>query len=58
MTEQSLAQLYQNEPAAKGAVADAVSFRNGVKMYQLDDTGAVVGVSITGAKYYKDDDLN
>jgi hypothetical protein len=43
----------------KGAgAAAAVSFRNGVKMYQLDDTGAVVGVSITGAKYYKDDDLN
>jgi hypothetical protein len=35
-----------------------VSKCNGVKMYQLDDTGAVVGVSITGAKYYKDDDLN
>ena len=38
--------------------AGAVSFSHGVKLYQLSDTGAVVGVSITGAKYYKDDDLN
>jgi lipid-binding SYLF domain-containing protein len=36
----------------------AVSFSHGVKMYQLSNTGAIVGVSITGAKYYKDDDLN
>jgi hypothetical protein len=27
-------------------------------MYQLSDTGAIVGVSITAAKYYKDDELN
>jgi lipid-binding SYLF domain-containing protein len=38
--------------------AGAVSFSHGVKLYQFDDTGAIVGVSITGAKYYKDDDLN
>ena len=38
--------------------AGAVSFSHGVKLYQLDATGAIVGVSITGAKYYKDDDLN
>ena len=38
--------------------AGAVSFSHGVKMYQFSDTGAIVGVSITGAKYYKDDDLN
>jgi lipid-binding SYLF domain-containing protein len=30
----------------------------GVTMYQISGTGAVVGVSITGAKYYKDDALN
>jgi len=41
-----------------GAAAGAVLFRGGVKMYQLDATGAIVGVSITGAKYYKDKDLN
>lgn len=38
--------------------AGAMTFSNGVKMYQLSDTGVIVGVSITGAKYYKDDDLN
>jgi lipid-binding SYLF domain-containing protein len=41
-----------------GGVAGAVSFREGVKMYQLSETGAIVGVSITGAKYTKDEDLN
>ena len=30
----------------------------GVTMYQLSEQGAIVGVSITGAKYYKDDQLN
>ncbi len=41
-----------------GGAAGAVSFSEGVKMYQLDDTGAIVGVSITGAKYSKTEDLN
>jgi lipid-binding SYLF domain-containing protein len=41
-----------------GAAAGSVSFSEGVKMYQLDNTGAIVGVSITGAKYSKDGDLN
>jgi lipid-binding SYLF domain-containing protein len=41
-----------------GASAGAVTVSDGVKMYQLSDTGIIVGVSITGAKYYKDDDLN
>jgi len=41
-----------------GGDAGAVTVSDGVKMYQLSDTGAIVGVSITGAKYYKDDDLN
>ena len=40
------------------SAAGALTFSHGVKMYQLSDTGAIVGVSITGAKYYKDDDLN
>ena len=38
--------------------AGAVTVSDGVKMYQLSDTGAIVGVSITAAKYYKDDELN
>ena len=41
-----------------GGGGDAVTVSDGVKMYQLSDTGAIVGVSITAAKYYKDDDLN
>lgn len=34
-----------------GGVAGVLSFQEGVKIYQLDDTGVIVGVSITGAKY-------
>jgi lipid-binding SYLF domain-containing protein len=41
-----------------GGDAGAVTVSDGVKMYQLSDTGAIVGVSITAAKYYKDDELN
>jgi lipid-binding SYLF domain-containing protein len=41
-----------------GGAAGAVTVSDGVKMYQLSETGAIVGVSITAAKYYKDDDLN
>ena len=41
-----------------GGAAGAVTFSHGVKMYQLSETGAIVGVSLTAAKYYKDDDLN
>ena len=41
-----------------GGAAGALSFSEGVKMYQLSETGVIVGVSITGAKYYKDKDLN
>lgn len=48
----------KDDQGAGGGGAGAVTFNNGVKMYQLSDTGAIIGVSITGAKYYKDDDLN
>ncbi len=41
-----------------GGGGGALTLSEGVKMYQLDDTGAIVGVSITAAKYYKDDELN
>jgi len=44
--------------SAGGGAAGAVTFGHGVRMYQLSDTGAIVGVSLTAAKYYKDDDLN
>lgn len=35
-----------------------VSVSPGVLMYQLSEQGAIVGVSITGAKYYPDSNLN
>lgn len=41
-----------------GALAGAVTVSNGVKMFQLNDEGAIVGVSLTAAKYYKDKELN
>jgi lipid-binding SYLF domain-containing protein len=30
----------------------------GVEMYQISETGAIVGISLTGAKYSRDDALN
>ena len=44
--------------AKGGALAGAVSVSDGVSMFQVDTEGAVVGVSITGAKFYKDKELN
>ena len=41
-----------------GALAGAVSVSKGVKMFQLNDEGAIIGVSLTAAKYYKDKELN
>ncbi len=35
-----------------------VAVAPGMLMYQLSDQGAIVGVSITGAKYYPDPNLN
>ena len=35
-----------------------VNVAPGVMMYQLSEAGAIVGISITGAKYYKNDELN
>ena len=40
-----------------GALAGAVTVSPGVYMYQLDTEGAIVGVSLTGAKFYKDKEL-
>jgi lipid-binding SYLF domain-containing protein len=41
-----------------GALAGAVTVSKGVKMVQLNEEGAIVGVSLTGAKYYQDKALN
>jgi lipid-binding SYLF domain-containing protein len=41
-----------------GALAGAVTVSKGVKLFQLNDEGAIVGVSLTAAKYYKDKELN
>ena len=44
--------------AKGGVVTGAVSVSDGVSMFQVDTQGAIVGVSITGAKFYKDKELN
>ena len=41
-----------------GALAGAVTLSKGVKMLQLNGEGAIVGVSLTAAKYYKDKELS
>ena len=41
-----------------GSAASAVVVAPGVTMYQLTQDGAIAGVSVTGAKYFKDDTLN
>jgi lipid-binding SYLF domain-containing protein len=41
-----------------GALAGSVTVSKGVKMYQLDEEGLIVGVSLTAAKYYRDKELN
>jgi len=48
----------KDDKGAGGGDAGAVTVSDGVKMYQLSETGAIVGVSLTAAKYFKDDDLN
>ena len=42
----------------EGAWAGAVSFSNGVHMFQVTEEGLIVGVSIQGGKFYKDKELN
>jgi lipid-binding SYLF domain-containing protein len=44
--------------AMGGGAAGAVTVSQGVKMYQINEEGLIVGISITGAKYYKDKELN
>jgi lipid-binding SYLF domain-containing protein len=38
--------------------AEASTISKGVKMYQVTEEGIIVGISITGAKFYKDNELN
>ncbi len=40
------------------ASAGAVTVSPGVFIYQLTEEGFIVGVSLTGAKFYKDSQLN
>jgi len=41
-----------------GALRGAITVSQGVYMYQLTVEGLIVGVSLTGAKFYKDKELN
>jgi lipid-binding SYLF domain-containing protein len=41
-----------------GSAAGGVVVSPGVTMYQLTQAGAIAGVSVTGAKYFKDNALN
>jgi lipid-binding SYLF domain-containing protein len=43
---------------AGGALAGAVTVSPGVYMYQITQEGLIVGVSITGARYSRDEELN
>jgi len=51
------AMLAAKSKTAGGGLAGAVSLSEGVYMYQVTEEGLIVGVSITGARYYKDTDL-
>lgn len=53
----------QSTAAAKtsskgGSMAGAVSFADGVWVYQLTDKGLALEITVKGSKFYKDDDLN
>ena len=41
-----------------GAYRGAVTVSPGVYMYQITEAGLIIGISVTGAKFYKDSDLN
>jgi len=41
-----------------GGTAGALTVSQGVQMYQINEEGLIVGISLTGAKYYKDKELN
>jgi lipid-binding SYLF domain-containing protein len=46
------------EKSMGAGIAGAITLSDGVIMYQLNEEGFIVGVSITGARYYKDKELN
>lgn len=48
----------EDEKGEGAGGAGALILEDGVHIYQLNEEGLIVGVSITGAKYYNDDDLN
>jgi hypothetical protein len=41
-----------------GAYQDAFRVGEGVLMYQLTDAGLAAEMTLSGSKYYKDDELN
>ncbi|NDE55468.1 MAG: hypothetical protein EB071_01150 [Gammaproteobacteria bacterium] len=41
-----------------GAAAAGVNVAPGINVYQLTQQGALIGLSVTGAKYWRNDDLN
>jgi lipid-binding SYLF domain-containing protein len=51
------AMMAAKSKTAGGALAGAVTVSEGVYMFQITQKGLMVGVSITGARYYKDKDL-
>ena len=51
------AMIAAKSKTAGGALAGAVTVSDGVYMFQITQKGLMVGVSITGARYYKDKDL-
>jgi lipid-binding SYLF domain-containing protein len=52
------AMLAAKSKSAGGALAGAVTVSQDVYMYQITQKGLMVGVSVTGAKYYRDEELN
>jgi lipid-binding SYLF domain-containing protein len=41
-----------------GSISGAVAAAEGVEIYQLDETGAIIGISITAVRFSQDSDLN
>ena len=51
------AMMAAKSKTAGGALAGAVTVSDGVYMYQITEKGLMVGISVTGAKYSRDKDL-
>ena len=52
------AMMAAKSKTAGGALAGAITVSEGVYMYQITQKGLMVGVSVTGAKYSRDEQLN